>query len=126
MFCHSSLVHEGTSVIPVSHPEGCVKTVVRINSSLISVALGVGAAVVAGVELDVAEVELDAVEMEVIAEAEVVDNDELVCVAPEVRTPIELSWPEASVKNPRASNASRDTKPISFDSPLFFDCGYRR
>lgn len=94
MFCHSSLVHEGTAVIPVSHPEGCVKTVVRINSSPVPVMLVVCAAVVGGVELDVAKVELDVVEVGVMVETEVVyevDNDELAAVSPEGRTPIELS-----------------------------------
>ena len=86
MFCHSSPVHEGTAVIPVSHPEGYVKTVVRISSSLVPVVLGVGAAVVGGVELDVAEVELGADEVEITVETEVVDevdNDELGAVSPE-------------------------------------------
>jgi hypothetical protein len=124
MFCHSSLVHEGTAVIPVSHPEGCVKTVVRTNSSPVPVVLGVGAAVVGGVELDAAEVELDAVEVEVTVETEAVDKvdiDELGAVSPEARTPIELSRPEASGQNPRASNASRDSKCISFDSPALIN-----
>lgn len=43
---------------PLSHPGGCVKMVVRVRSSPVSVILGVGAGVADGVELDVVDVDL--------------------------------------------------------------------
>jgi hypothetical protein len=84
MFCHNSPVHEGTSVIPVSHPEGCVNMVVRTNSLPVSVVPGFGAGVVTGVEIDVATVGPT-------IKVEEVDDAELDLVEPEGKTPIVLS-----------------------------------
>lgn len=82
-FCHSSVDHEATSVIPPLHPEGWVKTVVRTNGFQVAVVLGTN--VVCGVEVD--EVELDD-ELDDEDGIEAVDNAELVGVTPEVMTPM--------------------------------------
>lgn len=119
MFCHSSLAHEGTAVIPVSHPDGCVKMVVRIKLLPVSVVLESGADVVAGDVLDVAEVELTIKEEEV-GNAELADV-ELDRVEPEGTTPIVVSCPEPSAIKPRATNATFDTNCILFELRSLLD-----
>lgn len=108
MFCHNSLVHEGTAVIPVSHPDGCVKMVVRTKSLPVSVVLKSGADVVAGVVLDVAEVGLTIKE-------EDVGDVELDRVEPDGTTPIVVSCPEPSEIKPTATNAIFDKNCILFE-----------